>query len=570
MAKPSAPSSIAKVSSGSTELVRSVPRNRVKDVLTFRKLFEKVEERPTPPQVYNWRIYLTALVASLAAIIIGYDGGFIGGTVALPSFKKEFGLDKMTALHANFVISNVISVFHVGCFFGALFSYPVSYFYGRKITLTAAAALITVGSAIMLAASKKHGLGPIYAGRVLAGLAVGCSTNLTPVYLSEISPPAIRGRVIALYEIGWRVGDLVGFWINYGIDSHIPATKKDQWFIPFAVQLVPSGMFLAGSIIMRESPRWLFSVDRHEKALDNLVWFRNLPEDDEYIVYEVNQVRELIEQQRQNVGLGLFDPFKEVFLHNRKILFRMFLTCWLFLFQNFMGIQLINYYSPRIFALMGVKGTNLTLFSTGMFGVVKFVCTFIYVLVIVDTFGRRKAFMCSSTVCLLCFWYIGAYLKVNDPTKPGVKAGRGGTAAIVMMYFWIALFILAWSGGPFVVGSEIFDQNIRSFVQAINAAVLWVPIFVMLRWTLNMIDTMHYGIYFFFASIAACLVPFVFFCIPETSGVALEDMDRLFDRLLPAWRAHDVVLQHARQMAAERGDAGIADTKAAEQHVEKV
>ena len=95
------------------------------------------------------------------------------------------------------------------------------------------------------------------------------------------------------------------------------------------------------------------------------------------------------------------------------------------------------------------------------------------------------------------FWYIGAYLKLNDPTKPGVLAGPGGKAAIAMMYIWIASFILAWSGGPFVVGSEVFDQNIRSFVQAINAAMSWVPIFIMSRFTTNMIRAMDYGIYFF-------------------------------------------------------------------------
>lgn len=511
-------------------------------------MFEKVEDRPTPPQVYNWRIYYTALIASAAAIIIGYDGGFIGGTVALDSFKEEFGLDKMTQDAADSVISNVISVFHAGCFFGALISYPFSYYLGRKISLIIAATVITAGSAIMLAASSKNGLGPIYAGRVLAGLAVGFSTNLTPVYLSEISPPAIRGRVIALYEIGWRIGDLVGFWINYGIDSHVPKLTK-QWFIPFAIQLIPSGMFLAGSVLMRESPRWLFSVNKHDKALENLTWFRNLPEDDEYVIFEVNQVKELIEYQRKKIGLGLFDPFKEVFGKDHRILYRMCLTCGLFLFQNFLGIQSINYYSPKIFASLGVQGTNATLFSTGMFGVVKFVCTFIYILIIVDTFGRRKAFMCSSTVCSLCFWYIGSYLKVNDPTKPGVDAGPGGTAAIVMMYIWIASFISAWSGGPFVVGSEVFDQNIRSFVQAINAAVSWVPIFIMSRYTSKMIELMSYGIYFFFASLAVLSVPFVFFCIPETKGIALEDMDKLFDTKTPAWRAHKQVLQGARRDA---------------------
>lgn len=522
---------------------------KVTDVLLLKKMFEKIEDRPTPPQVYNWRVYYTALIASAAAIIIGYDGGFIGGTVALDSFKEEFGLDKMTSHHADLIISNVISVFHAGCFFGALISYPFSYYLGRKISLIIAAATITIGSAIMLAASSKNGLGPIYAGRVLAGLAVGFSTNLTPVYLSEISPPAIRGRIIALYEIGWRVGDLVGFWINYGIDLHIPKSKQ-QWLIPFAVQLIPSGMFLAGSILMKESPRWLLSVNKHDKAIENLKWFRNLPEDNEYFVYEVNQVKESIESQRNKVGLGLMDPFKEVFGgKDFKILYRMGITCSLFLFQNFLGIQSINYYSPKIFTSLGVKGTNSTLFSTGLFGVVKFVCTFIYILIIVDTFGRRRAFMCSSTVCAICFWYIGSYLKLNDPTKPGVSAGRGGTAAIAMMYIWIASFILAWSGGPFVVGSEIFDQNIRSFVQAINAAVSWVPIFIMSRFTTDMIAAMHYGIYFFFASLAVLSVPFVYFCVPETKGIALENMDKLFDRSIPPRKANKFVMESTRRDA---------------------
>lgn len=116
----------------------------VKDILLLKKLFEKYEERPTPSAVYNWRIYGTALIASAAAIIIGYDGGFIGGTVALNSFREEFGLDKMTSSHADYIISNIISVFHAGCFFGALFSYPFSYYWGRRISLIIAAVTITL------------------------------------------------------------------------------------------------------------------------------------------------------------------------------------------------------------------------------------------------------------------------------------------------------------------------------------------------------------------------------------------------------------------------------------------
>lgn len=540
----------------------------------MKNMFEKIEDRPTPPQVYNYRIYMTAIMASAAAIIIGYDGGFIGGTVALDSFKQEFGLDD--SAHSSFIISNVISVFHAGCFFGALFSYPFSFYLGRRIPLIIAAVLITAGSAIMLAASSSVGLGPIYAGRVMAGVAVGFSTNLTVVYISEIAPPAIRGQLTSSYEIGWRVGDLVGFWINYGVDSHIPDGKK-QWFIPFAIQLIPSGLFLLGSIFMKESPRWLMQVGRDDEAIKNLTWFRQLPEDDEYIIYEVNQVKQSIEEQKQKVGLGILDPFYEVFFNNKLVLRRLLITMTIYVVCNFLGIQSINYYSPVIFKSLGIKGTNASLFSTGMFGIVKFGCTFIYILFIVDTIGRRKAFMASSAVCSICFWYIGAYLKLNDPTKPGVDAGPGGKAAIGMMYIWIASFILAWSGGPFVVGSEVFDQNIRSFVQAINAAMSWVPIFIMSRFTTNMIRTMQYGIYFFFAALAVCTIPFIFFCLPETKGIALEDMDRLFSPDLPAWRANKVVMsevQHeTEEIFQENHEEGLfttADNKPKTENVEDI
>lgn len=112
---------------------------------------------------------------------------------------------------------------------------------------------------------------------------------------------------------------------------------------------------------------------------------------------------------------------------------RLGIMCSLFLFQNFMGIQALNYCSVPLFKSLGVKGTNASLFSSGLFGVCKFICTFIYIFLIVDCFGRRIAFLVYSSFCSVFFWYFGAYLKVVDPTKPGVDPGPGGKAAIAMV-----------------------------------------------------------------------------------------------------------------------------------------
>lgn len=514
------------------------------DCLTPKKLFAKVEERPTPQQIYNWRIYLTAFVASFGAIAIGYDGGFIGGTVALDSFRHEFGLDVMSADQSNEVIANVISVFHAGCFFGALLFYPFSHYLGRKVSMIIMAFFILAGSCIMLAASEERGIAPIYIGRVIAGLGVGASTNVTPVYLAEIAPPAIRGQMVAIYEVGWRIGDLVGFWIGYGVNQNIESSYT-QWMIPFGVQIIPAAMFLFGSLVLLESPRWLITRGRYSQALKNLQWLRTLDEDDEYLQYELDSFKWSIEQQREEVGLGLLDPFKQLASWN--ISKRLLITSSLFLLQNFMGIQSINYYSPRIFASLGVEGTSATLFSTGLFGVVKFVCTFVYIIFIVDNpkLGRRVAFLASSAMCALCFFYIGAYLKVEESAAT-INEGAS-RAAIFFLFLWVASFITAWSGGPYVVGSEVFMQSIRSFTQSINAAMSWLPIFIMSRFTGQMITHMKFGVFFFFAGIAMLSIPFVWFFVPETKGVPLEEMDFLFNSGVSAQKSHKLVMQRVRE-----------------------
>lgn len=160
-----------------------------------------VEDRPTPKQVYNWRVYALAAVASFASCAIGYDSAFIGTTITLPSFVREFPGSTFAKTSAD-----IVSVYQAGAFFGALSAYVGGYYLGRRIGLMVFAAVFVLGSGIMLAADGYNGvgLGPIYAGRVLAGFGVGGCSNLTPIYISELAPPAVRGRLVGMYELGWR------------------------------------------------------------------------------------------------------------------------------------------------------------------------------------------------------------------------------------------------------------------------------------------------------------------------------------------------------------------------------
>jgi MFS family permease len=151
--------------------------------------------------------------------MIGYTSAFIGTTITLTSFMKEFGLDKMTSAQQDLISENVVSLFVAGAFFGAIFTYGLAHWVGRKYCLTLASATFILGSGLTCGANSSTGIGILYAGRVLTGLGTGIASNTVPIYLAELAPPAIRGRLVGLYELGWQIGGMVGFWINV---SHAP------------------------------------------------------------------------------------------------------------------------------------------------------------------------------------------------------------------------------------------------------------------------------------------------------------------------------------------------------------
>jgi MFS family permease len=148
----------------------------------------------------------------------------------------------------------------------------------------------------------------------------------------------------------WQIGGLVGFWINYGV-SETMAPSHHQWLIPFAIQLIPAGGLFVGALVIKESPRWLFTRGRRAEAIKNLCWLRKLPADHVYMMEEIMAIDNAIEHQRSTVGMGFWQPFKAV-INNRRVTKRFLLGGALFFWQNATGINAINYYSPTVYVLL--------------------------------------------------------------------------------------------------------------------------------------------------------------------------------------------------------------------------
>lgn len=141
-------------------------------------------------------------------------------------------------------------------------------------------------------------LSMMYTGRLIAGLGTGSITVIVPLYIAELSPPSIRGRLVGVYEIQNQLSSVMGYWVNYIVNESIPATSAKQWRVSLAMQIIPSSLlFLAALFVLPESPRYLLSKGETERASKVLAWVRDAPEDDVILMQELREISEAIEMQ---------------------------------------------------------------------------------------------------------------------------------------------------------------------------------------------------------------------------------------------------------------------------------
>jgi Sugar (and other) transporter len=233
-----------------------------------------------------------------------------------------------------------------------------------------------------------------------------------------------------------------------------------------------------------------------------------------------------IEQERQSTsGKGLIAEFKE--LSHKGNRNRIAIGVCIFIFMQMAGSNAINFFSPRIFKSIGLKGTTTGLYATGIYGLVRFVAVCIAMLYVVDRFGRTKMLIYGSVLMSACMWYIGAFVKISNPSS-AEHISAGGYAAATMIYVYAVGFCFSWAGVPWIYCSEIFPLRIRSLCVGLCTATHWLMNFVIARSVPYMITNIGGGTYFVFASFLAAAVLFVFFFVPETKGLNLESMDELF------------------------------------------
>ena len=169
----------------------------------------------------------------------------------------------------------------------------------------------------------------------------------------------------------------------------------------------------------------------------------------------------------------------------------------------------------------------------------------------IDSLGRRKLLIYGALGGSIALWIVGGYVAVAHPSPDSGSNSAGGRAAIAFFYIWTVFYTPSWSGTPWVIASEIFDQNMRSLGQSFAASNNWFWNFIVARFTPQMFSNMGYGVFFFFAALQILSIPYVYLLVPETKSVPLEQMDLLFSKELQPWKARDKVMTILREMEIE-------------------
>jgi sugar porter (SP) family MFS transporter len=425
---------------------------------------------------------------------------------------------------------------------GALITSYFSGWFGRKPCLIGSTVIFIIGSAIQsvagLGSSQTVGLRVLLFSRFLGGIGVGMIATIMPSYVSECTPRVIRGRCTGLIQLAVNVGIMLSctysitvhytssdyreqpVWVNYSASKNIPFGEM-QWRIPFIVQIVPGALFIVLMLFQPESPRWLVEHERYDDAARTLAYVARTSVDDKAVIMTLEEIKADF-LGKQNISV-----WKQVKMmgESRSTAIRCIIPSLMLTFQQWTGTNAINYFSPQIFAGLGITGTTSGLFATGIYGIVKVVSVALVLIFAVESIGRKNCLIIGSLGQALAMFWIGGYSAIH-PQPTIVPASY---VSIIAVYAYAVFFSIGWGAIPWAVASEVAPNHTRSVALSIALAVTGATSLVVTKATPIMLVEIKYGTFllFGFCCLAAGIWVYVF--LPETKGIALEDIKYLFE-----------------------------------------
>ncbi|RCL01746.1 MAG: galactose:H+ symporter [Candidatus Tokpelaia sp. JSC085] len=434
-------------------------------------------------------ITIICFLGSIAGLLFGLDTGVMSG--ALQFVAVEFSLSAAMQ-------ERVMGSLMLGAACGAIFAGWLSYYIGRKYSLLVASVLFIIGS---LFCALTPNVEILVSARVLLGIAIGVASYAAPLYLSEIAPEKVRGRMISLYQLLITVGLFTAFVS----DTFLSYYGAWRWML--GIVIIPSVFLFLGVLVLPRSPRWLASKGRSNEAKQVLEKIRLTKQEAEIELYDIHESMKV-----RQTGWMLFQ-------NNPHFRRSVALGVTLQIMQQFTGINVVLYYAPKIIGMAGFSSVAEQMWGAVGVSIVNVLATFIAIGV-VDRWGRRPTLLLGFSVmaCSLCL--LGLMLSLNIGTVWACYF------SVVMLLVFIAGF--AMSAGPliWVLCSEIQPLKGRDFGITISTATNWLANMVLATTFLSLLETFgSANTFWIYAVLNISFIILTWRFVPETKGISLERIE---------------------------------------------
>ena len=481
---------------------------------------------------YNARIaanpYVVGSFACIGGGLFGLDISSMSGVLANPHYLKEFHYPTPNAQGA------MVASMPAGSLVGSLFVSWLVDKLGRKKTIIAAGIIWVIGC-ILQCASVNRGM--LVVGRVIAGISVGFSSAVVPIYQSEITAPSIRGRMVSLQQWSITWGILIQYFIQFGC-SYIDGVASFR--IPWGLQMIPAIILSAGMVFFPESPRFLFDQGKEEEALQVLADLHGGGDkNNELVQLEFAEIRQQVEFERNEGAKSYLDLLKP---GNPR---RVMLGCCLQMWSQLSGMNIMMYYIVYVFQGAGLTGNRSNLIADSVQYVLNMLMT-IPAIMYIDTWGRRPLLL-AGTMAMGFFLYLVGGLQARfghwdelNGARSWIVSGHDSATKAIIVCSYLAVCSFAISMGPvsWTYPAEIYSLKIRGKAVSLATATNWLFNFA-LAWAVPPgLSTIAWKTYFIFGTFnfACCL--HVFFMYPETVGRTLEEVEDIFSQghVFSAWK----------------------------------
>jgi sugar porter (SP) family MFS transporter len=432
-------------------------------------------------------VYLAAAVSALGGMLFGYDIGVISGAILF--ITNEFAL---SAGIEEVVVSSVL----LGSLGGALVGGSLADRLGRRRLLIGAAIVFGLGA---VGAALAPGTTWLIGARVVAGLAIGIASFVSPLYISEIAPVEIRGKLVSINQVALTSGIVISYLVDYVFAG------AQAWRWMFALAAIPAAAFGVGLMFIPDSPRWLVGKGRTDEARSVLKRLR-APEN---VESELIKIKHGAAQQKAH--------WSELFNPNLRA--PMIVGIGLAVAQQVTGINTVIYYAPTIFKAAGMSSASVAILASVGVGIVNVVLTLV-AMQLVDRVGRRPLLLVSLAGMAGSLAVLGLAFSLPQ------LAGSLGWIAVVSLMVYVGSFAVGLGPVFWLILSEIYPLRIRGRAMSIGTAANWITNLIVALTFLTLTQVLGKpATFWLYAVVSVGAWLFAFFLVPETKGKSLEQVE---------------------------------------------